>query len=235
MFQVKKRKNDTITGNDCCRHATPISTPSYIYGSLRHKIVDLQIPVILHDSEYSFIKWFNYLRQAVPKSNYQELLNMDYVDQNDKLYYEHSKSYQTKCQQNLKSNNELCEILLNSVDPRIINQLSLNDYCLASCILEKIKCSFQSKIDIFYLLKLENELTFDHSNKLKYMNDIEYMSKVYQLIFGTSPKSDIKTTWILNSLNKDPMKNQPLLNEIHLNWQTASRDIGKLRKIIMKS
>lgn len=233
MSQIKRRKQDPLLSGPYSLHSSASLSSSV--DCMPHKMTNFNIPITLYDNEYSFIEWFKYLKQSVPRSDYKYLLYLEYVDTNNEEYYAHSKSFTSNCLQNCKSNNEICHIFLDSIDPWLIDSLLLSNYTLAFCILEKIKCHFQAKIDIFYLLKQEEGLSFDPLNKLKILHDLDYISNIYELLFGSLPTVDMKVNWILNSLGKDSLRNQSLLLEIQLNWQTVSRDIGQLRNIIIKS
>ncbi|EGV66654.1 hypothetical protein PSN45_002728 [Yamadazyma tenuis] len=211
------------------------SSPITTSDSLSHKIVDFNIPLVLEDDERSFIRWFNYVKSTLPMSNFVNLVSLHYVNENDTNYCKKLHKYNSKCKKSLKLNYELNEVLLQSIDPQLIHDLSLSTHLLSYCNFERIKVHFQTKINVFYLMALEGDLLFDPTNKLKFLTDLDYLTNVYSLIFGQAPNSDLKVNWILNALNKDFASNNVLLGEIQNNWEPISKDICILRKILMSN
>lgn len=218
---VKKRRNETNIARITQDHKS----------NLCRKLQDLTIPVVLQDTEDSFIKWFNYIRQTLPTTHFKGMVNLNYIDENDKRYTRKLGPLNQQCQTACELNDSLNQVLAESIDNHLIKKLDLKHTNLCYMNFEIIKHYFQCKIDVFYLIDLELYLTFD--NKVQFLRDLDFLTSVYQLIFNTSPDTELKLNWILNALNKDREKNKKLLMQIQTNWSKGIQDIIWVRGLIM--
>lgn len=199
--------------------------------------VDFSIPIKLIDDENSFIEWYRTIRAILPLTVYKDLLNLNFINDDYRDYCSSLKPFNIKCSELHTLNRNLNKILIQSVDQPLINYLNLNPDILSYCNFEKIKIHFQAKLNIFYLMKLESSLTFDHNNKAKFLQDIEYLSNIYELIFNTVPSKDLKINWVINSLNKNDcssVSNDELLLAVQANWDSVYNDPLSLRKLLLK-
>ncbi|CAH6721398.1 hypothetical protein CLIB1444_06S01222 [[Candida] jaroonii] len=198
------------------------------------KKIDLKIPIKVTD-EVSFLKWFNFLKTSIPLTKYKDLLNLNYVNEKDNSYCKKLLRFNISCFKYQTSNNELNQILSNSIDDIILQESGFSMKELAYCNFEKVKIFFQSKINVFYLMSLENNLNFNNTNKLQFLNDLDHLTNVYQLVLNETPSKDLKINWIVNSINKDQIfKNNEILIDIQDNWESICKDPLNLRKVLLK-
>lgn len=98
--------------------------------------------------------------------------------------------------------------------------------------LERLKHHFRECINAFYLLKQEQELSINLTNVCKFLIELDNLLKVYKFVFRENPCLSLILQWIMTSINKNPIENSVLLEDIQVNWERINRDPVFIRHIL---
>ncbi|EGW34086.1 uncharacterized protein SPAPADRAFT_59508 [Spathaspora passalidarum NRRL Y-27907] len=196
---------------------------------MRSPVPDFAMSHFLND-EISYLYWFQDIEenlQLYPQFNPYFVLDKIPLSGYTLDYQDKVKKATAKCIENPDVNQYLNFQLYNSINQSL--HYLVGDKTFIENF-EAIKFHFHQTINPFYLMTLEHQLSFDLNNILKFLTDLDNLTKVYTLTFQRPPTNELKLEWIMRCLNHY----SDISREIQLNWEQINKDPILIRRILTK-
>ncbi|RLV89186.1 hypothetical protein JA1_005285 [Spathaspora sp. JA1] len=183
------------------------------------------------NDEISFLYWYQAIQENLilyPRFNPFFILDTIPLSGYTLDYQNKVKQSTSICMENPDINQYLNYQLFTSINQSLHYLIDENKPFIEN--FEAIKFHFHQSINPFYLINLEHQLSFNLNNILKFLTDLDNLTKVYTFTFQKEPSNELKLEWIMKCLNH----HTDISREIQLNWEQINKDPILIRRILTK-
>jgi len=238
MFYPHQYNNDANRSFDSTNSFNPECTHrkkqiDHSNEFVHKKKCDFELTTKIVD-EMSYLRWFANVKNNVknaPEFGKYMVLDLVPVDYDCRLKYtEKVLAAEDHCLDNPHVSQDLNLQLIQTLPAELYYLISFN-YTF-NCNFEAVKSYFAERINAFYLLSVENHLTFDTAHVLQFLIDLDNVCRVYKFVFRENPAHQLKLQWIMNAINKDPVNNAEILQLVQQNWEKINLDHMFIRRML---